>query len=213
MAKQLLKLGCHLLEIQFKGSVLGEQHYRGGIGPQRFVSPDKFAHYPFDTVAAYRSSKSFRCFKTKLGFAQYRIVTVNDKVITFPSRTLLHSLSNKALVRQTATPVEAIIFRQIPLIFSDRDGVCGSTPSGRPWWTCACENRDRSGVCGWMVGMFSSCYSYGQFINKITMLRKGGKEVKEIVREGVGPRKVLLGRGLGITLTPDPSPKGRGGTR
>jgi hypothetical protein len=62
-----------------------------------------------------------------------------------------------------------------------------------------------------MVGMFSSCYSYGQFINKITMLRKGGKEVKEIVRKGVGPRKVLLGRGLGITLTPDPSPKGRGG--
>jgi hypothetical protein len=132
MAKQLLKLGCHLLKIQFKGSVFGEEHNRGGIGPERFVGSDKFAHYPFHTVAAYGSSESFRCFKTKLGFAQCRIVAVDDKVITFPSRALLHSLSNKALVRQTCTPVETITFRQKPLIFSDRADVCGSTPSDRP---------------------------------------------------------------------------------
>jgi hypothetical protein len=59
-----------------------------------------------------------------------------------------------------------------------------------------------------MVGTFSSCYSYGQFINKITILRKAGKEVKEIVRLGSQlvaeragepeARKVLLMRELGL---------------
>ena len=43
-----------------------------------------------------------------------------------------------------------------------------------------------------MVGTFSSCYSYTQIINKIIMLRKAGKEVKEIVGRGDGARKVLV---------------------
>ncbi len=102
------------------------------MGPKRFVRSDKFTHKAFHAVAANGITEPLGCFETKLGLAQYRIVTVDDKVIAFLSRTLQHSLSNKALVRQTFTPVETVIFRQKPLVFSDRDGVCDSTPGGRP---------------------------------------------------------------------------------
>jgi hypothetical protein len=120
-------------------------------------------------------------------------MTKYHEMLAIAPSALRHSLPNKALIRQTHTPVETITFRQKLSVFSDRDDVYGSGQGGRPWWTCACENRDRSYVCGWMAGMFSSCYSYSQINNKTSMLRKQGGDVKCIL--GVG--KVLAGRGLG----------------
>lgn len=171
--------------------------------PKGFVDTDKLAHYPFHTVATDSSSESFGGAEAKLRRAKIGGTTKQHEMLAFASCALPHSLPNKALIRQTHTLGETVIFRQRLSVFCDRDDVYGSIPDDRPWWTCAYESRDRSGVCGWMAGMFSSCYSYNLINNKTTILRKQRREVKGIL--GVG--KVLVGKGMGH---PHPRPVSQG---
>lgn len=159
MTEQFLQFGGDLSGVQSKSSLFGDEHDRGGSGPERPVCPNELAHQPSHAVTRHGLTQPSRGAKAELGLAQQRIVSIENEMLALPSCSPLHSLSNKSLVRQTHTPVETVIFRRKPSVFSDRGGVCGSVPSGRPWWPSVSESRDRSYAYGWKVGMFSSCYS------------------------------------------------------
>lgn len=93
--------------------------------PKGFVDTDKLAHYPFHTIAADGSSESFGGTEAKLCSAKVGGTPKQHEMLAFASCALPHSLPNKALIRQTHTLGETIIFRQRLSVFSDRDDVCG----------------------------------------------------------------------------------------